>query len=52
MKTSTNLRQTKTTATKLAKHAADAYFADVFTVAAIAVLILMLILFLFLLTAK
>ena len=37
---------------KAAKHAADAYFADVFTVAAIAVLILTLILFLFLLTAK
>lgn len=42
----------KNNGNKAAKHAADAYFADVFTVAAIAVLILMLILFLFLLTAK
>lgn len=37
---------------KAAKHAAAAYFADIFTVAAIAVLILMLTLFLFSLTAK
>lgn len=42
----------KNNGNKAAKHSADAYFADVFTVAAIAVLILMLILFLFLLTAK
>ena len=42
----------KNRSNKAAKHAAAAYFADVFTVAAIAVLILMLILFLFSLTAK
>lgn len=46
------LRTNKNRGNKAAKHAAAAYFADIFTVAAIAVLILMLTLFLFSLTAK
>ena len=52
MKTSASLRQIKTTAKKLQNMQPMHIFADVFTVAAIAVLILTLILFLFLLTAK